>query len=340
VEWSIRWPGVANVQFSLVAESGKVFVVPQANVEVRGRRCLGTTPVTPNDPIGFAGLTMQVAAIRDPRRSRSPARPRTAGPPRSATNVGRVGDVSDDATVDVSPEQLRDLARARRRPSPKGTPPAPAVGSRPPARNRRRAASGSQRARTPGAAHVRARSSQQRRGPSSHRSSPSWRGAAPPSEPSQRPVELFRLPPRTAAEHAASQPSMSLRAWTAAVCGAVALLLIVLLMIPELVSAGKVASHFEPIVRAAPDQYLEEAVSDAPAEAAQIDSAPPAGEATEHQAVEALMAGRFRTSLTLYKALAAQSPDNPVYPRIVRVLEREIEGACRKEETRSCVVWR
>jgi hypothetical protein len=49
----------------------------------------------------------------------------------------------------------------------------------------------------------------------------------------------------------------------------------------------------------------------------------------ERIAADAVIAGRYREALPLYRALAAANPQNPTFARIVQVLERRVRAACR-----------
>jgi len=49
----------------------------------------------------------------------------------------------------------------------------------------------------------------------------------------------------------------------------------------------------------------------------------------ERIAADAVIAGRYREALPLYRALAAANPQNPTFVRIVQVLGRRVRAACR-----------
>jgi hypothetical protein len=49
----------------------------------------------------------------------------------------------------------------------------------------------------------------------------------------------------------------------------------------------------------------------------------------ERVAADAVIAGRYREALPLYRALAEANPQNPTFVRIVQVLERRVRAACR-----------
>lgn len=55
----------------------------------------------------------------------------------------------------------------------------------------------------------------------------------------------------------------------------------------------------------------------------------PAGSTSEREAADLLMAGRHREALVKYEALAAASPDRPVFRAIVRVLQKRLRERCR-----------
>jgi hypothetical protein len=55
----------------------------------------------------------------------------------------------------------------------------------------------------------------------------------------------------------------------------------------------------------------------------------PAALTAERVAADAVIAGRYREALPLYRGLAAANAQNPTFARIVKVLERRVRAACR-----------